>query len=210
MLLNFLVQPGDDTRTLVRFHRVADGAARLDLKSKPVHDFIALLKKRGTVSASYAAVYDNVPVNLQRSWKATMPDTTGPRLPRYRASYAQLEPFVGEQYRAGVTIVVGTDSIGGFSLHREVEICVRAGIPANEVLRMATWTAARVTQTLPETGAITPGKRADLILVEGNPLEDISTVRQVALVLKEGVAYHPSELYESMGIKPFAAPALLK
>lgn len=226
VLLNFLVQPGDDTRTLVRFYRVADGAAKLDLKSKPVQDFIALLKKQGTVidptltihensyaheagtvSASYAAVYDNVPVNLQRGWKATMLDTTGPRLPRYRASYAQLEAFVGELYRAGVTIVAGTDSIGGFSLHRELEIYVRAGIPANEVLRMATWTAARVTQTLPETGSITPGKRADLVLVEGNPLENISAMRNVALVLKEGVAYYPSELYESMGIKPFAAPA---
>ena len=50
------------------------------------------------------------------------------------------------------------------------------------------------------------GKRADLVLVDGDPTRNISDVRKVALVLKEGKAYYPSEVYEELGIKPFAEP----
>jgi imidazolonepropionase-like amidohydrolase len=59
---------------------------------------------------------------------------------------------------------------------------------------------------LDDRGSITPGKRADLILVDGDPTSNISDIRKVALVIKNGTAYYPSELYEALGVKPFADP----
>ena len=50
------------------------------------------------------------------------------------------------------------------------------------------------------------GKRADLILVDGDPTANIADIRNVALVIKNGTAYYPSDIYEAFGIKPFAAP----
>ena len=102
--------------------------------------------------------------------------------------------------------MAGTDDVAGFTLHRELELYVKAGIPAGEVLRIATWNGAKYTRTLDRLGSITPGKLADLILVDGDPTENISAIRRINLVMKEGVAYYPAEIYEATGIKPFAAP----
>ena len=59
-----------------------------------------------------------------------------------------------------------------------------------------------------DRGSIERGKRADLILIDGDPTRDISTIRNVALVLQDGDAYYPAELYAELGVKPFA-PALM-
>jgi imidazolonepropionase-like amidohydrolase len=109
-------------------------------------------------------------------------------------------------YRAGVPLVAGTDSIAGFTLHRELEIYARLGIPTNEVLRIATWSGARYTDTLAQAGTIEAGKRADLILVDGDPVADISAIRRVALVMKGGAVYYPAEIYEALGIRRFTEP----
>ncbi len=98
----------------------------------------------------------------------------------------------------------------GFTLHRELELYVKAGIPASEVLRIATWNGAKYTRTLDRLGSITPGKLADLILVDGDPTEDISAIRKISLVMKGGVAYYPSELFEAIGVKPFVEPVRAK
>jgi hypothetical protein len=50
------------------------------------------------------------------------------------------------------------------------------------------------------------GKRADFFLVPGDPSKDISAVRQIELVMKDGVIYYPKEIYEAFGIKPFGLP----
>jgi hypothetical protein len=226
VMLNFLVQPGDDTRTLMRFTRVAEGAADLDLDSPAVQDFIALLKQKGTVIDStlaifessftqlqgemdpgFAAIGDHLPAPMQRSLHTNSSDVTPANVQRHRASWAKMVEMVGRLHRAGVPLVAGTDSTAGFVLHRELELYVQAGIPPAEALRIATWNGARYTRTLERLGSITPGKLADLILVDGDPTQDISAIRQVALVLKEGQLYYPAELYQALGIRPFA-PAL--
>ena len=114
--------------------------------------------------------------------------------------------FVGLLHRQGVPLVAGTDAKAGFTLHRELELYVKAGIPAAEVLRIATWNGAKYTRTLDRVGSIAPGKLADLILVEGDLTKDISAIRSINLVMKDGVVYYPSEIYEAVGIKPFAKP----
>ena len=112
-------------------------------------------------------------------------------------------------YRAGVPLLAGTDDIPGFTLQRELELLVEAGLTPAQALQVATWNAARYSQVLHDRGAITPGRRSDLILVDGEPTRNISDIRKVALVIKGETAYYPSEVFEAMGVKPFTPPLRL-
>ena len=74
----------------------------------------------------------------------------------------------------------GPTSIGGLVLPRELELYVQAGIPADRsVMRAATIGAARVMKMDKTTGSITPGKDADVVLLDGDPLKDVGDVRNV-------------------------------
>ena len=79
-------------------------------------------------------------------------------------------PMTARLYRAGIPLAIGTDGIQGLMLDRELELWVQAGIPPEQVLRMATMGAARVGRAAPERGGITAGKLADVALFEGNPV----------------------------------------
>jgi imidazolonepropionase-like amidohydrolase len=131
---------------------------------------------------------------------------TDANVARYKASYDKMLEMIGRLHRAGVPLVAGTDTTAGLGLHRELELYVKAGIPAPEVLRIATWNGAKVTRTLDRLGSVTPGKLADLILVEGDPTANISDIRRIGLVMKEGVIYYPSEVFPAVGVKPFTEP----
>ena len=108
--------------------------------------------------------------------------------------------LVKAMYDAGIDVESGTDSIAGFTLQRELELHVRAGIPAPKVLADATLGAARIVKVDDRLGSITPGKFADLVLVAGNPAATISDIRRPELVMKNGVMYNPSELCRELGI----------
>lgn len=227
VMLNFLMQPGDDTRTLARFYRIMDSAYALDLNSEPVRAFVDLLKQHGTsvdptlavfedmyqqqgqTLASFAAVADHLPPSLQRSLKKSGFDVTPKNAARYRASYDKMGQFVADLYKAGVPLVAGTDFIQGFTLHRELELYVHYGIPAAEALKIATYNGARFTGTLDRLGTITPGKLADLVLIDGDPTADINAIRQPLMTMKEGVVFYPSEIYPRFGIRPFAGRPLV-
>ena len=105
-------------------------------------------------------------------------------------------------HRAGIPIVPGTDALPGFALHHELELYELAGIPANEVLQIATLGAARVAGREGDLGSIRPGKLADIILVDGNPVARITQIRNVELVMKDGVIYRPEELWTAVGVAP--------
>lgn len=86
-----------------------------------------------------------------------------------------------------VPIVFGTDTFEKPGTNaRELELMVRYGMPPLDALRAATSTAAALLGLEREIGTIEPGKRADLIAVEGNPLDDIRTVQHVSFVMKDG------------------------
>ncbi|KGM55863.1 amidohydrolase [Lysobacter daejeonensis GH1-9] len=225
VLLNFLVDDTTDTRTLQRFYLPAEKVADLDFDGPAVQDFIALLAKHKTVvdptlatfdflrqragemSQAYAAVAPHMPPDIQRGLRSAemkIPDEATAE--RYNRSYAKMIEFVGRMHRAGVPIVAGTDAIPGFTLQRELELYVQAGMTPGEALQSATWTAAKVSRVLDDRGTIEVGKRADLVLIDGDPVANIADIRKVALVVKGDVAYYPSEIDEALGIKPFAAP----
>jgi len=221
----FFVGPKDDTRTLARFYLLAEHAHALDLSSQPVLDLVALMKEHGTVldttltafegnftqmqgevNPSYAAAADHVPVAVRRAWLENSMNLTAGNAATYRASYDKMVKFVGQLYRAGVPLEAGTDDIAGFTLHRELELYVRAGLTPAQALQIATWNGARFTGRLAELGSIEPRKRADLILVDGDPTQNISDIRRISLVMKDGVVYFPAEVYEAIGVRRFADP----
>jgi imidazolonepropionase-like amidohydrolase len=159
------------------------------------------------MSQQFAAVADHVPPDVRRSFLAAqmeIPDDATHRL--YTRSYAAMVDFVGRMYRAGVPLVAGTDDIPGFTLQRELELYVEAGLTPSQALQIATWNGARYSNLLHERGVISPGRRADLILVDGDPTRDISDLRKVALVVKGAQAYYPADVLEALGVKPFTAP----
>jgi imidazolonepropionase-like amidohydrolase len=108
---------------------------------------------------------------------------------------------------AGVIIIPGTDALSGYSLLHELELYVRAGIPAPEVLRMATLTSAHVIGLDGERGVIAPGKVADLILVDGDPSTRISDLHSIVTVIKSGHVYDPAQIEKALGIAPRHAAA---
>jgi len=111
--------------------------------------------------------------------------------------------IVGALHRSGVPIVAGTDqAVPGHSLHREIELYVQAGFTPMEAIQAATVVPARVMGMEKEAGTVEKGKRADLILINGNPLEDIHNTRNVEYVITNGSMYHTAELWQSVGFKP--------
>jgi hypothetical protein len=225
VMLNFLVKPGDDTRTLVRFYLVGDNAADIDLDSPSARAFVQLLVSRGTVIDATAATFEpmftqmqsqpnpafakiasHVPPQLQRQWLSNSMDVNPANVARYRASYAKMLELLRRLHDAGVPLVAGTDDIAGFTLHRELEIYAQSGIPAGEVVQIATRNAAKHAWLSDLVGSVTEGKVADLILVDGDPTVDVSALRSVSLVMKEGVVYYPAEVFEALGIAPFRPP----
>jgi imidazolonepropionase-like amidohydrolase len=106
-------------------------------------------------------------------------------------------------HRAGVPIVVGTDqAVPGYSVDREIELYVKAGFTPMEALQAASLVPARVMGMENVSGTIEPGKRADIILVDGNPLENISDIRRVSTVFAGGKMYQPPALWKSVGFAP--------
>jgi imidazolonepropionase-like amidohydrolase len=224
VMLNFLVDDKTDTRTLQRFYLPAERTAGLDFDGPRVQGFIKLLKDRGTVidptlttfdflrqrdgqpSQAFAAIMPNMPASFQRSRMSGGMEIPNERVQAlYDKSYARMIEFVGRLHRAGVPIVAGTDEIEGFTLHRELELYTMAGMPAGEVLRIATWNGAKYSRTLADRGSIEVGKLADLVLVDGDPVKDITALKRIALVVTQGRSIDPSAVYGELGIKPFVA-----
>jgi imidazolonepropionase-like amidohydrolase len=106
-------------------------------------------------------------------------------------------------HRAGVPIVAGTDvAVPGFSIYREIELYVKAGFTPMEALQAATILPARVMKIDGESGSVEVGKRADLDILDANPLYDIHNIRTVRTVLANGVLYDPKPLWKSIGFVP--------
>jgi imidazolonepropionase-like amidohydrolase len=123
---------------------------------------------------------------------------------RYQESFRAMQHMVTMLHEAGVPILAGTDSLGGFALIRELELYVQAGIPAPEVLQMATLTASRAAGQGERLGSVAPGKLADFILVDGDPSADPGALRNLWLVVKDGIPLEPEAMWRELGILPLA------
>ena len=223
IFLNFMPDV-KETRTPARFVEPGKRGGGLDLNSPQVNEFIAFLRDRhtvvdptlmtfenvyvdrpGQVALADKDIFDRLPVQVQRGSKSGggALSAADPAVDtQYRAAFANMVRMVKKMHDGGVQIVAGTDAGSGYALDRELELYAEAGIEAPEILRMATLEAAKVMHKDGDLGSITPGKYADLVLVNGDPTRDIRQIRKVELVVKNGDLYRPAELYQAFGIRP--------
>jgi len=121
----------------------------------------------------------------------------------FQARISENVAVIGALHRAGIPIVAGSDTgLLGYGLHREMELYVKAGMTPFEAIQTATIVPAKAMKLDRELGTIEPGKRADLILVDGNPLENISDIRRVSRVVANGRLYDCQKLWKVAGFTP--------
>lgn len=158
-----------------------------------------------TNDEAFASWYDErsffTPYVRAEQAKRTEPRRTSASFDRiYHVKNAEIKAFYDAG--GGGLITAGTDypSTGeflpGFSLHREIFAMVRAGLPAAAVLKIATINAARAIGVGDKLGTIEVGKLADMVVVKGNPLQDIRNTHKVQMVFKAGKAYDPAVLFK--------------
>jgi imidazolonepropionase-like amidohydrolase len=222
LLLNFIAGDSVDTRTPERFRAVGRHGAEVDVDADSVRTFIGLLAAGGIEVDPTLATFEDMFLGRPRAM-APGDALMAPRLPaqvrrgllagglpapgeldrKHRAAYANMLTLVKALYDAGVPLLAGTDCTAGFCLHRELELYSQAGIPNADVLRIATLGAATVAGQADRLGSIAPGKLADLVLVEGNPVADIRAIRRVAMVMKDGILFDPTAVHATVGVRPW-------
>ena len=111
--------------------------------------------------------------------------------------------IIGALHRAGIPVVAGTDqAVPGYSVYREIELYVEAGMTPQEALQAATIVPARVMKVEKESGTVEAGKRADFDILDANPLENIHNIRTVKQVVANGILYESAPLWRSAGFQP--------
>ncbi|MGA3187929.1 MAG: amidohydrolase family protein [Bryobacteraceae bacterium] len=122
-------------------------------------------------------------------------------LGKYPVSMAICDQNLLAAMRAGVTLVTGTDSgnptlFHGPGIHRELQLWIEAGVPASVALQAATYNGAQLLRASDRMGLIKKGYEANLLLVDGNPLKDISVTERISMVMLKGERVDRSELFD--------------
>jgi len=222
VFLNFLAGDREDTRKQLRFTLYGDEAGELDLDSKAVEDFVALLieedvvidptaaifdtmlvHRPGNPDPSFASIAEHLPATVARNLYKPDMDMGEGKVGAWSKSAENQAAMLKKLHDSGVQLVPGSDNIAAFTVHRELELYTEAGISNADVLKIATLDSARVVGVDDRTGSITVGKDSDLVLLDGNPLEDISAIRRATLVIKGNTAFRPDALYKVVGVQPF-------
>lgn len=222
LFLNFLAGTEVDTRKQLRFSLIGEQAGELDLESKEVKAFIKMLADKRIVidltvatfrsllmgqnkkvDPEFASIADHLPPSVVRGLKGAVMNVTHEHQQNYIDGADALVKMIKVLYDNNVPIVPGTDHIAGFTLHRELELYAEAGIPNIEVLRIASLDSAKVVGAAHKTGSIREGKAADLLLVNGDPTQDMKDIRKVSVVFKGNQYFKSAELHKVIGVKPF-------
>ena len=161
-------------------------APNVDVDGAAVTEMIQLFRERGTVIDGTWNLW--MSTRGAAAAAVAIPQTSEAAAQRLDANYLRM---LKRLYDAGVPLVAGTD---GSSYNVELELYERAGIPATDVLRIATIGAAKVMKDDDRYGSIRPGKVADIIIVDGKPAERVSDLRKVERVLRAGRLYEVSVL----------------
>jgi imidazolonepropionase-like amidohydrolase len=193
--------------------------AGLDLDSQSVKDLIAELVKRHVALTSTLTVFETfVPgrpeaperarallipqtrAQYETTWAAIAKSGVSP----WKGAFPKLMKLERMFYDAGGYLMAGTDPTGyggvipGFSAKREVELLVEAGFPFEQALRISTLNGAKFMGRDKEIGSIEVGKRADLILIDGDPVKDAMALERMPLVFKAGKGYRTDVIIDGM------------
>lgn len=152
---------------------------------------------RSVAPDSFEPGLDAAPFTLRTKYAALGGDGDPAR---WRARIAENGRVIAALHAAGVPLVAGTDTgLLGYGLDRELELYVEAGLSPAEALHTATLGAAQAMRRERESGSVEVGKRADLVLVRGDPLSDIHALRHVVKVVSAGRLYDSAALARSVG-----------
>lgn len=190
----------------------------INLNAPNVINALKFFKEHGTVIDPTDAVLElmlrplNVPIDTFEPGVRTVPAELTVQINKKGEAADQAEglrmvldvllKITGALHKAGVPIVAGTDvGVPGHTLHRELELYVRTGFTPLEAIQSATIVPARVMKIDAEVGSLAVGKRADVIVVDANPLENISNIRKVRLVVTQGRLFDCAKLWQTAGFK---------
>jgi len=189
--------------------------SEMDVASEEMKEIVQLAAEYKVVLTPTAGVFE--PMELERNqmmeqqpyfapkaWEVILKRIEKPMFPEAAAILEKNKEFIKLAHEAGCILTTGTDQVGfgllpGFSLWREMEIFVQAGLEPMEVLKAATINGAYAIGWSDLLGSVEPGKLADFVALDANPLENISHVRMVHKVIKGGIVYEPEKL-----LKPLA------
>lgn len=223
LMLGWVLNPGEDTRTLFRFTAMRRFPS-IDLGSPKVRFTLDEMVRRGVAHEPTIAIHElgltaldgqpnpgsidyigHMPPAEQRQLKQALfgADTPKQRA-EYVAAYGKIIETLREMHRRGILLIPGTDLGGSFTYHRELELFGQLGLSPAQVLRRGTWDMARYLGQDQQLGSIERGKLADFFLVAGDPTQDLREIKKIAMVVKDGTVYFPDEIYPVLGIKPFA------
>jgi enamidase len=191
----------------------------LDLESSDFTDLVDHLVQQGVALTSTLTVVergapgrDAPPLGAQRAMlpqlreqvmtrleqRANEPGGTGGEL---LAKYMAMEKAF---YDAGGLLVVGTDPTGGgdvvpgYANQRAVQLLIEMGLTVEQAVEVATRNGAIYLEQLEDIGTVEVGKRADLVLMRGDPAVDPDAFRRMTLVFKDGVGYDSAKLFDSV------------
>jgi imidazolonepropionase-like amidohydrolase len=199
-------------------------ALTIDVNSAAAQKAVAFLKSHGTVVDPTVALFEfftatsaKPPASFEPGVSKVAPELAeqlndvGPPTEQSALEekvFAKDLEIVRVLHRAGIPIVAGTDqTVPGHSLHRELELYVQAGFTPMEAIQAASLVPARVMGMEKEVGTVEAGKRADIIVIDGDPLADIRNTRNVEFTIMNGKMYNSSQLWRSVGFKPWMETA---
>jgi len=196
---------------------MSNSLRELDVNSPAIGDLIDHLVRRGVALTSTLTVFE--PYTGREIVHGGGIDALAPQIrekvvdnynSRLNNDAASIEMFRKEMiwekrfYDAGGQLLVGTDPTGagrvlpGYSNWRAVELLVEAGLKPVEAIKVATFNGAIYLNSDREVGTVEPGKKADLVIINGNVASDISNIRKVELVFKDGAGYNSKRMFESI------------
>ena len=200
VMFNFFPDTVDTRQN--RIKPIGQSAYTIDLNSPAVKAFITLLKEKKTVVeptmnlynemfnsfpgdtiAVYKPVISWMPMASRKNLKVSSFIDDSTKIPAYKMSYKRMVEMLKLLYYSGVPLLAGTDGGNQLALQNELQLFVEAGIPANEVLKIAAYNPAKILNLDSKYGSIQQNRVADLILVDGNPIEKISDIRKVFMVI---------------------------
>jgi imidazolonepropionase-like amidohydrolase len=199
--------PGFDQETVGALAAAARASGKKTIAHAATFDAVSMAQRAGVDAVTHAPLdraLDEASVSAMAGAgriaipTLTMMEQIVANISAHGPSYEPARTSVAALHRAGVPVLAGTDANNatgvpaspehGSSMHRELELLVAAGLTPAEALRAATVLPARYFG-LPDRGVIEAGKRADLMLIAGDPLADIGATRQIERVWCTGIEY---------------------